>query len=291
MSKILVTGGAGFIGTNLCKKLTELGHEVTSIDNYSTGYKNNHIKGVKYIENNILNIENQKGNYDLCFHLSALARIQPSFKNPMDVFLNNSEGTARVLEFCRKKNIKMIYAGSSSKHHDPHQSPYATSKYIGEELCKMYRKTYGIHVDIARFYNVYGEHEITLGEYTAVIGKWRGLVAKNLPLTVVGDGKQRRDFTYVGDIVDGLIKISKLKDYNEDAWELGTGLNYSINKVAEKFKEVFDCEIIHVEDQKGNYRETLRENDEAINELEWKPKDYLMDYIESYKKKNEQENT
>ena len=114
-----------------------------------------------------------------------------------------------------------------------------------------------------------------------MIGKWRGQVKKNHPITIVGDGKQRRDFTHVDDIVEGLYKIGLTYHKQNDAWELGTGKNYSINEVADMFVKRFNCVKVYMADQKGNYRETLRENDQALEKLVWEPKDRLEQYIKS----------
>ena len=152
---------------------------------------------------------------------------------------------------------------------------------MGEEICRMYKKTYDFSIEIVRFYNVYGPFEITDGDWAAVIGLWRNLVAQGLPITIVGDGNQRRDFTHIDDIVDGLIKIGFSTKTTEDAWELGSGKNYSLNEVYDLFKEKFGVEKVYIPDQKGNYRITLRENNEAIDKLDWSPKDRLPKYIMS----------
>ena len=280
--RILVTGGAGFIGSNLIQALLISKHEVFSLDNYSTGYKSNEVSGCSYVNDDILNIDKV---FDICFdvifHLAALARIRPSFIKPHDTFVSNVNGTESVLEYARKHNSKVIFAGSSSRWHDPHQSPYATSKYIGEELCKMYKKSFNLRVQIARFYNVYGPNEITIGDYKTLIGVWRDQMKHDKPLTIIGDGDQRRDFTYVGDIVDGLVRIMNTDIYHEDAWELGTGLNYSINEIYKFFKEKYNVSCIYTPDQPGNYRVTLREDDDTLNQLGWKPTDQLKQYIHS----------
>ena len=277
--KILITGGAGFIGTNLAKKLLKDNHVVDVIDDYSTGYfEDNHIKEVTYYKQDLIDV---RGKYDIIFHLAALSRIQPSFENPDETFRVNVLGTQKVLELARETGAKVVYAGSSSKWHDPHQSPYATTKWLGEEMCKMYRRTYDMDVEIARFYNVYGPNEIVgpKGGWAAVIGIWRYQSLNNQPLTIVGDGNQRRDFTHVGDIVDGLYKISLSDIKHEDAWELGTGMNYSVLEVANMFIEKYGIEKIHLDDEPGNYRKTLRENDDTLKLLGWKPQDKLKEYI------------
>ncbi len=281
MKQILVTGGAGFIGTNLIKRLVNEGHRVTSLDNYATGLESNHVEGAKYIRGTVNLITEFKNQYDVIFHLAALARIQESFNNPDETFHTNTVGTEKVCEFARKGKAKLVYAGSSSRWCDPHSSPYATTKFLGEEIIKMYKKTFKLDIEIARFYNVYGPHEIVDGTWAAVIGIWRSQIQENKPITIVGDGEQRRDFTHVDDIVDGLIKISESDIKHEDAWELGTGINYSINEVYRMFKEKYNADFISLPDQPGNYRETLRENDDTLDKLKWKPSDRLKEYIDS----------
>lgn len=277
---IVITGGVGFIGTNLAKKLLADGHKVIVLDDYSVGTVENHIEGVKYIPMNIEQINYMSGEeVDVCFHLAALSRIQPSFENPSEFFRVNVSGTEAVCEWARKWNVKVVYSGSSSQWHDPFQSPYAMYKKLGEDVCKMYKKVFGTNIEIARFYNVYGPYEITEGKWAAVIGKWRGQIEKGEPITIVGNGEQRRDFTHVDDIVDGLVKIAFGTETHEDAWELGTGFNYSLNEVADMFVERFGIDKVYIPEQKGNYLWTKRENNDALDRLEWNPKDVLKHYI------------
>ena len=277
--KILVTGGVGFIGTALIKKLLNEGYNVHSLDNYEVGLKENEVDGCNYHVGDIENIHLMDKDFDLIFHLAALSRIQPSFNNPTETFRVNTIGTQDVCEFARLSGAKVIYAGSSSRWHNPYQSPYAACKHMGEEACKMYKKTYGINIEIVRFYNVYGPGEILDGDWAAVVGKWRRQVKNGEPITIVGDGEQRRDFTYIDDIIEGLWKIGVKDIKHEDAWELGTGMNYSINEVYNWFKEKFGVESITIPDQSGNYRETIRENDDSLSKLNWKPTDQLKNYI------------
>ena len=279
--KILVTGGVGFIGTNLVKKLITMDKDITSIDNYSTGLKKNEIKGVKYIKSDIELIDKIDTEFDLCFHLAAQSRVQPSFENPEESIRVNVNGTTKVMEWAKKHNVKVIYAGSSSKHHDPSDSPYAMTKFLGEEICKLYKKSYNVNVEIARFYNVYGPYEPLDEKFGNVIGIWRTKVRQKKPLTIVGDGNQKRDFTHVDDITDGIIKIALSNQIHPDAWELGSGVNYSINELFKMFKDKFDITSEYIDDQPGNYRETLRVNDDLIRQLNWKPQDRLLDYINS----------
>ena len=280
--KILVTGGAGFIGTNLIKKLLSEGHKVVSLDDYETGTQENEVEGATYIMGDIDSLTYWKGEgFDLCYHLAALSRIQPSFEDPTETFRVNTQGSQVVAEWARLNDVKVIYAGSSSRWHDPMKSPYAAFKHMGEEIFKLYKKVYNLDVEITRFYNVYGPNEIVDGDWAAVIGIWRRQVRDNQPITIVGDGEQRRDFTHVDDICDALYKLGISDEKHEDAWELGTGVNYSINEVYGMFKEKFNSDSIYLPDQPGNYRKTLRENDDSLERLNWKPEDRLRDYIQS----------
>lgn len=281
--KILVTGGAGFIGTNLIKRLLKEGHEVVSLDDYETGTEDNHVDGATYVTGDIESLMYWKGeDFDLVYHLAALSRIQPSFEDPTECFRVNAQGSQVVAEWARLNDVKVVYAGSSSRWHDPFQSPYAAFKHMGEEVFKLYRQTYGIDAEICRFYNVYGPDEIIEGDWAAVIGIWRRQVRDGEKITIIGDGEQRRDFTHVVDIVDGLYKVGMGDEKHEDAWELGCGVNYSINEMFGMFKEKFpQIESLYLPDQAGNYRKTLRENNDLLDRLDWKPQDRLRDYIQS----------
>ena len=282
MKKALVTGGAGFIGTNLIQRLIFEGYQVFSLDNYSTGSRDNELSSVTYVKGDIESIDQfNTQNFDYCFHLAAQSRVQPSFEDPEESLRVNVQGTLKVMEWAKKNNVKVLYAGSSSKHHDPSDSPYAMTKFLGEEICKLYRKTYDIDVEIARFYNVYGPNEPLDEKFGNVIGIWRVKANKGLSLPIVGDGEQRRDFTHVADIVDGIIRISKSKVKHDDAWEIGAGINYSINELYTMFNQKYGIDSVNIPDQKGNYRETLRINDDLIKLLNWQPKDRLKEYIEN----------
>lgn len=280
--RILVTGGNGFIGSNLIKKLLEYNHTVISIDNLSTGLKEYEVYGCHYIYENVENLLYLDiKNIDICFHLSSLSRIQPSFENPFETFKSNTYSTQVIAEWARLNNTKVIYAGSSSKWAGSLLSPYATYKELGENILKMYKNIYNCNFEIARFYNVYGKNELIEGDWAALLGIWRNQIKNNLPLTIVGDGEQRRDFTHIDDIVDGLIKIAFSDEKHDDAWELGTGYDYSVNEVYEMFKTRFNVNKINMPDQKGNYTLSIRYNDDAIKRLGWQPKDRLNEYIQS----------
>lgn len=279
--KALVTGGVGFIGSNLIKELKNKDFEVVSLDNYSTGDKQNEISGVTYINDDIINISKLDNDFDICFHLAAQSRVQPSFEDPEESLRVNVIGTSKVMDWAHKNKIKVVYAGSSSKHHDPSDSPYAMYKFLGEEVCKLYKKSFKVNVEISRFYNVYGPGENIDEKFGNVIGIWSAKIQKKEPIPIVGDGEQKRDFIHVFDLVEGLIKIAKTDLIHDDAWELGTGVNYSVNELFNFFKEKYNVKSIYIPDQPGNYRKTLRINDDALKLLNWKPNDRLKNHIEN----------
>ena len=285
MKKVLVTGGCGFIGYALTLELIKRGYDVDVIDNLSIGREARIPEGCTFLGSDIRGMDNIFDKpYDFIFHLAALSRIQPSFEKPTQTFSVNVDGTRQVVEYAYKNKCKLIYAGSSSRWHNPMLSPYAMSKHMGEEWIKMYKGVYNLNAEIVRFYNVYGEGELVDSHMAAVIGVWRAQAKKNYPITIVGDGKQRRDFTHIADIVDGLIRVAESNKGHEDAWELGTGKNYSINEVADMFIQKLNCVKVYMTEQKGNYRETLRVNSDAIDMLGWTPKDRLKEYIENLEK-------
>jgi len=280
--RALVTGGAGFVGTNLIKRLLKDEYEVVSFDNYSTGFKDNRVKGCTYFDVDITEkFDDWKEKFDVIFHMAALARIQPSIKNPSKTLKNNFDGTLNVLEYARKNNTQVIYAGSSSYHHGLYGSPYAWSKYGGEELCKLYSEVYDLNTTICRFYNVYGEHHIRVGTYATVIGIFENQFLNNKPLTITSDGEQRRDFTHITDIIDGIIKCVN-KGYTGEIFELGSGKNYSINEVA----DMFDCETTYISERPGEYNVTLCDYSKAENLLGYKPKGDLETYIKNWVEEN-----
>ena len=285
MKKVLVTGGAGFVGYALTLELLKRKYEVDVIDNLSIGNEAKISPFVNFLGGDIRSMDNIKNTpYDYIFHLAALSRIQPSFQNPTLTFSVNVDGTKQVTEYAYHSKSKLIYAGSSSRHHNPMLSPYALTKHMGEEWIKMFKGVYGLNAEIARFYNVYGPGELVDSNMAAVIGIWRNAISKEEPILIHGDGEQRRDFTHIDDIVDGLIRIAETDEKHEDAWELGTGFNYSLNEVADMFIKKFNCVKVYMSEQKGNYRETKRENNDALNRLGWRPKDVLREYIENLQK-------
>lgn len=277
--KVLVTGGCGFVGHALSNELIKRGYKVDVIDNLSIGNEAKIPEGCHFFGGDIRAMENiNDNNYDYIFHLAALSRIQPSFKSPYTTFSVNVDGTKEVVRYAKRNKSKLIYSGSSSRHHNPELSPYAMSKHMGEEWIKLEKKVFGLNAEIVRFYNVYGPGELVDSTMAAVIGKWRAAIKKGETIKIHGDGEQRRDFTHITDIVDGLIRIAESDEKHEDAWELGTGKNYSINEVANMFTPLLRE---YVDDVKGNYRETLRVNNDAIERLGWQPQDRLKEYIDT----------
>ena len=275
---ILVTGGAGFVGTNLIKKLLTLDHQLVSIDNYNTGLKTNHQDECLYIEDDIRTYDygKLKVKPDFIFHMAAIARIQPSFKNPIDYFNTNANGTLNLLKFCSDFNIPLLYAGSSSKHSGKFKNPYTFSKSIGEEIVELFQTHYNTQASIARFYNVYGQYQLTEGGYTTLIGRWINNLKNNIQCEIYGDGEQRRDFTHVNDIVDALILIMDKEAYGYE-FELGRGKNYSVNEVADMFK----IDPVYRDAKQGEARNTLNTSIVAKEVLGWNPQIELKQYIKS----------
>ena len=285
---ILVTGGAGFVGTNLIKQLLKEGHDIISIDNYSTGKKENHIDKVKYIEGDIYNLMDHIATLstpyyqpDVVFHMAAIARIQPSFENPQDYIKTNFNGTYNIVQFCTNREIPLIYAGSSSHHSGKFKNPYTFSKDMGEEIIQLYQKHFGLKASIARFYNVYGPYQLTEGGYTTLIGRWMNNIKNNLPCEIYGDGNKKRDFTHVEDIINGLISIMKQKSYG-NIFEFGKGKNYSVNEVAKMFEIV----PMYKENKPGEAQETLADYSLAKNKLGWEPNKDLKTWINTFIKQN-----
>jgi len=299
--RALVTGGAGFIGTNLIKRLLRDGHKVVSLDNYSTGLKENEQKDCQYFDVDLCEVEDYsttrnsdqyplkffQEKTDVIYHLGALARIQPSLKKPSFHIKNNFISTLNILEWARvNDNIPVIYAGSSSFHHGLYGSPYAWSKFSGEELCKLYSSVYDVPTSICRFYNVYGTHQLVDGPYCTVIGIFQEQYRKGEPLTITGGGEQRRDFTHVDDIVDGLVRVNRAMNgevdmkYSGTEFELGRGINHSINEIADMFGKDYPKEYIPA--RKGEYDRTLCEDNFARECLDWNPTINLEDYIKVF---------
>jgi UDP-glucose 4-epimerase len=277
--KVLVTGGAGFVGTNLIKQLLKEGHQVISVDNYYTGLRSNHQPGAQYVEFDIRNIDDYSswGEFDIVYHLAAIARIQPSFKEPYDYFTTNANATFKIAKYCSEKNIPLVFAGSSSHWSGKFKNPYTFSKDVSEEIIQLFQKHYGLKASIARFYNVYGPHHLKEGGYCTVIGKWEKCIEEQKPLTIYGNGNKRRDFTHIDDIVSALILINEKQAWGH-MFELGRGKNYSIKEIA----SMFQTDIIYEADKPGEADITLCTDTVAKEVLGWEAKLDISDYINNY---------
>jgi len=286
MAKCLVTGGAGFIGSNLVDMLIERGNSVEVVDNLSTGkYENVHSDAYFY-ELDISSEDFRHCNiptdrYDYIFHLAALPRIQPSFKNPTGCHDSNITGTINVLEMAKRTDSRVIYAGSSSVYFDHLANPYAFTKWVGEEYCKMYSKIYGVETNIARFFNVYGPRHDMAAEYATVLAAFEGAHIEGLPFVIYGDGEKRRDFTHVHDVCDGLIKIAESR-FSGEIFNFGSGVNYSINEVASMFG---DHDVVHKDGRPGEAQDTLAKTARTCCLLNWSCDFSLPEYISDFVKK------
>lgn len=285
MAKCLVTGGAGFIGSHVVDLLLKQGHEVTVVDNLSTGEFENVNFDAKFLKYDISNptiyhfLDND---YQYVFHLASLARIQPSIQDPIKSHETNVNGTLNILEFCRNYGAKLIFSGSSSiykgdklptiESSDKYpKSPYALQKYISEQYIELYGKLYNLDYVILRYFNVYGERQILDGAYAAVVGILLDLKRRGMPLTITGDGEQRRDFTYVKDVARANLMAM---DWKRDVYNIGTGRNYSINEIA----DMIGGEKVYLEQRKGEARNTQANNLNATY-AGWRPKKDIKDWI------------
>ena len=287
--RYLVTGGAGFIGSHLCDTLLAQEHEVTAIDDMSTGQWANIQDALQhpkfhFVQNNVLDFwdKNRSLSFDCIFHLAAMARIQPSFDDPGYTFRNNAYGTSCMLDYARRIDARFVYSGSSTFYFDPFANPYAFSKWIGEEACRMYYTVYDVPVGIARFFNVYGKRQIEKGPYSTVIGIFERQYRNHEPLTITGTGEQRRDFTAVEDIVSGLIAIENhLAAGNKEleVFALGTGRNYSINEIADLFGS---GDVKYLPRRPGEAEITLADIARTKEVLGWEPQHRIEDYVKNF---------
>lgn len=278
----MITGAAGFIGNALLKTLQSKGELVVGIDDFSVGKATDgvlwrdvrsqpHLRSVITPEVRTV------------FHFAALSRIQPSFDNPVETMDVNFGGTVGIIEAMRRTcpEARLIYAASSSVWAGTDRSPYALSKHFAEQYCMMAAKVYGLHVSMARFYNVYGAGELTDEKWGAVVGKWRGLLKSGIrALPIVGDGSQRRSFTSIEDTVSGLLLIHRAAMGSGKSWELASSEKYSIRQLFDFFKERYpDISAKMIPDQMGNYADSSRINNAALTELGWQPSGSLRDYV------------
>ena len=282
----IVTGGAGFIGSNLVDYLVRAGHKVIVLDNFVSGKKANlshhKKKNVKIVKVDISKKKDLKKFFkgaDYVFHLAGLAEIIPSIKNPEKYFINNVLGTLNVLEAAKKMRIKkLIYAASSSCYGNPKnfptsedeqintKHPYALTKFLGEELVMMYASIFNMPNISFRFFNVYGPRLNSSGQYSAVFGNFLKQKRTKKPLTIVGNGKQTRDFIHVGDLINAFIKISKSRLVNK-VYNLGSGKETSINKIA----VLFGGERIFIPRRLGEPKRSLASISKIKKDINWKP--------------------
>ena len=297
--KYVVVGGAGFIGSNIVDKLVEQNHEVIIIDNLSTGKMEN-VNPKASIE--YLDISNTKecpsmveimSGADTVFLLAAKARVQPSIENPVEYETNNTIGTLNVLKCASDAGVKrVVYSASSSAYgntdklpsveSDPVNplSPYGAQKYYGEVMCKMFSEVYGLETVSLRYFNIYGERQNVGGAYAMVIGIFVDQLLKGEPMTIRGDGEQRRDFTYVGDVVNANILASQSENVgNGEVINIGNGDNRSINDIA----DMIGGDRVNV-DPVIEPKATLADNSKAEKLLGWKPTQNIEDWIPGYKK-------
>ena len=285
--KSIITGGAGFIGSHLCERLVAAGHEVIILDNFSLGKKNNlkkvkdKITIVKRDIRNLNSIDHLFKKVQNVFHLAALADIVPSIENPGDYFSTNVTGTYNVLKASIDNKVKrFIYSASSSCYGIPNkfptketseispQYPYALSKRLGEELVIHFANIYNLNATSLRLFNVYGPRSRTSGNYGAVFGVFLAQKIAKKPFTIVGDGKQTRDFTFVSDIVDAMIKVSKKKNLSGNIFNVGSGKTISVNRIA----KLLGGNKKRIPKRPGEPHITFADISEITRKTGWKPK-------------------
>ena len=297
--KYVITGGAGFIGSNLVDELVSQSHEVHVIDNFISGKKENCNKDAKYHEIDIADeanlsiIKNVLDKCDTVFHCAALARVQPSILNPIKYELNNTIGIMNMLKCSVDMDVRrFVYSASSSAYGSTKKlpskesdkpnpiSPYANQKYYGELSCKMFSKVYNIETVSLRYFNVYGERQNLGGAYATVVGIFLNQSINKKPLTINGDGDQRRDFTYVGDVVSANILAAKSKNVGKgEVINIGNGENLSINELAKNI----GGEVIYNKALNEPFA-NLADIKKAKKLLDWEPTTDLISWIKNYKK-------
>ena len=297
MKRVVVTGGAGFIGSNLVDTLISQDIEVLVIDNLSTGKIQNINKKAVFLNHDLSSIDSQKlidifEGIDIVFHLAALARVQPSIEDPFPYHDSNVTATLNILYAAHKAGVKkVIYSASSScygdsekvpqKEDDPTNplSPYGLQKYVGEQYCRMFSQVYNLDTVSLRYFNVYGERMSLEGAYCLVTGIFARQMQQKKSLTITNDGKQRRDFTYVGDVIQAnILAAQHPQRLNGEVFNIGNGKNVSINEVADMFGGIKTYGEKRLEPF-----ETLADNQKAKSILKWQPKGNLSEWIKKYK--------
>ena len=295
MIKSLVTGGAGFIGSNLVDKLLTMGHEVIVIDNqfseaHDEFYWNFHGQNYRMDIRDYSLTRKLYDGVDYVFHLAAEARIQPAIENPIEAVSINSVGTCTVLQCAREAGVKRVMYSSTSSGYGMNEppnvetqdddclNPYSVSKVNGEKLCKMYTSLYGLETVCFRYFNVYGNRQPLKGQYAPVIGIFLRQLASGEPLTIVGDGEQRRDFTHVDDVVNANIKAALANIDDKcfgQVYNVGTGLNHSINEIAAMISD----NVIHIPPRLGEAKISLANNTKLRETFDWEPTVKLETYL------------
>jgi len=283
--KILVTGGAGFVGSHLCERLAkDENNDIYSLDNYFTGSKLNHVPNVTYIEGSSADIANLVAfTPNMVYHLGEYSRVEQSFDDIKKVWQYNKNGIFAVLEFVRKAGCKILYAGSSTKFGDGglgrSASPYAWTKATNTELVMNYGDWFNVPYAITYFYNVYGSREIQTGKYATLIALFKEKMKNNEPLTIVSPGTQKRNFTHINDIIDGLILVGE-NGYG-DEFGIGSEEAYTIKEIA----KMFGGKIETLPERKGN-RMMADIMTSKTKVLGWKPTHDVNEYIENLKVNN-----
>ena len=297
MKKAIVTGGAGFVGSNLVDKLIDMGVTVSVIDDFSTGRMENTNNIAYYWKRDISDIDIDEltsfmEGVDIVFHTAAKARVQPSIEDPLSFNKANVDSTLKILLAASRAGVKrVVYSASSSAYGNASRfptpeehltnplSPYGLQKYIGEQYCKVFSEVYGLDTVSLRYFNVYGERMLLEGAYCLVLGIFAKQMLEGKPLTINNDGNQRRDFTYVGDVVNANILAAQNYDkFNGDVFNIGNGKNYSVNEVAEMFggEKVKGKKVIEP-------FQTLADNSKASLIMNWEPTGDLPSWIKKYK--------
>lgn len=299
MAKVLVTGGAGFIGSHIADRLVNDGHEVVVIDNLSTGKKENINSKAQFIQSDIADYEQILPHFagtEVIFHTAALARLTPSVKNPLPAHAANVTGTLNVLWAAKNSGAKkFIFSSTSSLYGDRFpdeyplketlpvhfKSPYSVQKLMGEKYCELFSKIYALPTVILRYFNVYGPRQITEGDYATVIGIFLKQREKGQPMTIVSDaGERRRDYTHISDIVEGNMLAWKNEVPLAEIINLGRGVNYSVNEVA----ALIGGPITKIDPRPWDAAITLADNSKAKQLLGWEPKVKFEDGIRVLKK-------
>jgi UDP-glucose 4-epimerase len=293
--KILVTGGAGFIGFHLCKKLSQLTDNLTIYDNLSSGKIENvqDVPKAKFVKGDILDTKKLYGleKTDLIYHLAAQVVVPYSMENPLEDFETNAKGTLCVLEKARKDDAKLVFASSAAIYGNPTQLPtsedygfhpfscYGLSKVVGEEYCQMYHEQYGLDIVITRFANVYGLR------CHGVIHDFLDKLAKNPnKLEIIGTGQQSRDFVHVSDVVDLLVTVGSLESANGKTYNVGLGKTTKIIDLAKMILQILNLQDRTVVTTtgvswQGDIHTIWFNNEKAKKELNWNPKVTLEDSI------------